>query len=340
LPRSGIELLANAQYVGANNQQNLGPNVNVSFGISHRLGPGQITLFENNAFNTYAGIFATDANALPLALSGGGFYETAATPLTPRTIFASYAVALGGPAPGPSFRQFQHGSRVAVAPTPVPSPSANPRTFQRRFTSNPPPPGTDPLSMATTRDTCDATAQTTAKPLYDGLHAYVAAYEQGQRTPNVPDLTIVAHKTAQGATVPYYLEVRPHLPRAPGEPRGVPDGERRGGFGEPGGMGRGGAPPGEPPIEGGPVTAESAPETRSPQEDTARRNFQNSPEFKAFRGFVGCAYVTLLTEADARAKGIDAQGGRPALLYVPSTGLAFVQARQLPQGGGSLKTAP
>ncbi|MGB8203099.1 MAG: TonB-dependent receptor, partial [Candidatus Baltobacteraceae bacterium] len=126
LPRSGVELLANAQYVGANNQQNLGPYVSVSFGISHRLGPGQITLFENNAFNADEGVFATDAYARPLPLSGGGLYQTAATPLTPRTIFASYAVALGGPAPGPSFRQFQHGSRVAQAPAPTPAPEPSP----------------------------------------------------------------------------------------------------------------------------------------------------------------------------------------------------------------------
>ena len=66
IPRPGIELLANVQYVGANNQQNLGPYTSVSFGASHRLGPGQVTFFENNAFNAYAGVFATDGDARPL----------------------------------------------------------------------------------------------------------------------------------------------------------------------------------------------------------------------------------------------------------------------------------
>jgi hypothetical protein len=89
------------------------------------------------------------------------------------------------------------------------------------------------------------------------------------------------------------------------------------------------------------VTAESAPQApRSPQQDAARRSFQNSPEVKAFRGFVGCAYVTLLSQAEAGAKGIEMEGGRPALLYVPGTGLAYVQARELPPGGGSLKSKP
>ncbi len=325
LPRSGVEVLANAQYVGSNNQQNLGPYLSVSFGISHRFGPGQLTLFANNVFNAYAGVFATDAGAQPLALSDGSLYDTAATPLTPRTIFASYTVALGGPAPSPSFRQFQHGSRVAQVPAPTPSPSAGPRRFGR-FTSNPPPPGTDPLALATARETCGADARSEAKPVYDGLRAYVTAYEKGEPTADVPDLTIVAHKTAAGAAVPYFLELRPHLPRPPG------GGQE---FGAGGGR-RGGAPP----IEGGEVTAESAPPPQQPPPDAARRTFQNSPEFKAYRSFVGCAYVTLLSEADAAAKGIALQGGRPGLLYVPGIGLAFVSERELPQGGGSLKGTP
>jgi hypothetical protein len=345
LPRSGIELLANAQYVGAGNQQNLGPYVNVSFGISHRFGPGQVTLFENNAFGAYSGVFATDAYARPLPLSSGGYYETAATPLTPRTIFASYAVALGGPAPGPSFRQFQRGgtARLAQAPAPEPSASANPRRFPR-FTSNPPPPGTDPLALATARETCDAAAQTLATPLYDGLRAYVAAYERGAKPADVASLTIVPHKTAAGSAVPYFLEVRPHFNRPPGA--GGATGQPRrggggpGGFGPPDGPGGGGPPGGGPPGPpgNGEITAQSAPEgARSPEQDAARRSFESSPALQAYRSFVGCAYVTVLAQNDATAKGIVLDGGRPGLLYVPGIGLTFVQARELPQGGGSLK---
>jgi hypothetical protein len=344
LPRSGIELLANAQYVGANNQQNLGSYVNFSFGISHRFGPGQLTVFENNAFNAYAGVFATDSGARPLALSNGA-------PLTPRTIFASYAVALGGPAPGPAFRQFARGSRVAqTTPTPAPSPSGNPRRGQR-FTSNPPPPGTDPLALATARDTCNADAQTAAKPIYDALHAYVAAYEKGAKPADVPNLDVVPQKMAAGAAVTYVLELRPHFARARngaanGSGGSVGAGGRRSGGGFPGGGGPGGGAPGgggpggsgPPPVEGGEVTAESAPaESRSPQADEARRNQQNSPAAQAYRSFIGCAYVTVLSNADATAKGIVVPNGRPGLLYVPGVGLVFVQARELPQGGGSLK---
>jgi hypothetical protein len=331
LPRSGLELLASVQYVGANNQQNLGPYADFSFGASHRLGAGELTLFINNTFNAYAGEFATDAFARPLPLSDGNLYYAAATPLTPRTIFLSYAVAVGGPAPGPSFRQFARAARVA-APQPTPTPSANPRGF-RRFTSNPPPPGVDPLSLATARPTCDADARTAAKPTYDAFRAYVAAFESGSTTlPDVPQVTVVPHKASADSTVTYYLELRPNLPRPPGANQngngpGLPRGGR-GGFGPPG-------------AGGEEIIGQSQPQSQlSPQAEAARRAFANSPAVKAYRAFVGCAYVTILSAADAKAKEIATGGGRPGLLYIPKIGIVFVQPFELPQGGGSLRREP
>jgi hypothetical protein len=343
LPRSGLELLANAQYTGTNNQQNLGPYVNVSFGVSHRFGPGQLTLFENNAFNTYGGDFATDAAAQPLPLSNGGSLLSPALPLTPRTIFLSYSMAVGGPAPGPAFRQFARGSQLVAQATPEPAPSGAPRR-QQRFTSNPPPPGVDPLSPATARESCDAGAQTAAKPMYDALRAYVAAYAAGGKPVDVPNIAIVARKIATDPTIPYYLELRPNLPRPAGAQAGQGFGGQ--GFGR-GQRGDGGGPPGGPGVPGGPgpggppggdVVAQSGP-ADSEQQQAARRAFLNSPAIKGFRSFIGCAYVTILSADDARAKGIAQQGGRPALLYVPTIGLVFVQAPELPQGGGSLRRA-
>ncbi len=366
LPRAGLELLANAQYVGANNQQNLGSYVNLSLGASHKLGPGQLTLFENNVFNTYGGDFATNANAQPLPLSNGALYLAAAQPLTPRTIYLSYSAAIGGPAPGPPFRQFTRARVAQAAPTPAPSaePGAGggPRGPQR-FTSNPPPPGVDPLSLATARTTCDAGAQSAAKPLYDGLRAYVAAYEAGGKPADVAGVTIVPHKTPAGSSVAYFLELRPNFPRPPGQAgqaaqpgqtQGGSGSRARGGFGgfggfggppegPPGAGGPGGPPPGAgapgegPPAGGDVVAGSSSSRQLTPEQQAARRNFLNSPEVKAFRGFVGCAYVTLIPAADAKAKGIVLESGRPGLIYLPGTGLAFVQELQLPQGGGSLK---
>ncbi|MGP6157830.1 MAG: hypothetical protein ACLPYS_10050, partial [Vulcanimicrobiaceae bacterium] len=337
LPRSGLELLANVQYVGANNQQNLGPYANFSFGASHRLGPGQVTLFMNNAFNAYAGDFATDSFARPLALSDGAAYLTAATPLTPRTIFLSYAVVIGGPAPGPSFRQFARAARVAAAPEPTPTASANPRGGFQRFTSNPPPPGVDPLSLDTARTSCDADAQAAAKPLYDALRAYVVAYESGSTTLRaIPQATVVAHKSNVNHTVPYYLEFRPNLPRPPGAGQnGNGQGFSRGGRG---GFGPGGGFGG---ANGDEVVGQTqGRDELSPEAQAARRAYVNSPAVKAYRAFIGCAYVTILSAADAKAKGIAAEGGRPGLFYVPKIGLVFVQPFELPQGGGSLRSRP
>ncbi len=339
LPRSGLELLANAQYTGANNQQNLGPYINVSFGVSHKFGPGQMTLFENNVFNTYGGEFATDEFAQPLPLSNGAELTTTALPLTPRTIFLSYAMAVGGPAPGPAFRQFARGSQLTAQASPSPEPSGAPRRAQR-FTSNPPPPGVDPLSPATSRDTCTADAQAAAKPMYDALKAYVTAYGSGAKPAAVPNLTIAPHKATADPAIPYYLDLRPDLPRPPGAPGGFGGGGfgRRGdGPGGPDGAPGGPGGPGGPP--GGDVVAQSAPPQDSAEAQAARRSFLNSPGVKAFRSFIGCAYVTILSSDDAKAKGVVLEGGRPGLIYVPTVGLTFVQPYQLPQGGGSLRGA-
>lgn len=353
IPRPGIELLANAQYVGGNNQQNLGSYVNVSFGASHKFGPGQVTLFENNAFNAYAGIFAGNSDAQPLALSNGARLPAAATPLLPRTVFLSYGVAVGGPAPGPAFRQFQHARIAQFQPTPEPSQSSAPRR-SRRFTSYPPPAGTDPLALAASRDSCDAAAQGVAKPLFDALHAYVAAYEKGDTTPAVPGIKLTLHKTAAGSAVPYFIEVassarRPATAGGFGM-RGFGGGGRRSIGGGVGNGGQpGGAPPGEgaassggfagTPTAGGDVTAASTTfNAPTPDQIAARRKFENSPEVKAYRAFTGCAYITVLTQADAAAKGIVIEGRRMGLIYVPGIGLTFVQEKQLPQGGGSVKS--
>jgi hypothetical protein len=351
LPRSGIEMLANAQFTGANNNQNLGPYVNVSFGVSHKFGPGQITLFENNAFGTYAGDFASDTFAAPRVLSNGLPFMTAATPLTPRTIFLSYSAAIGGPAPGPAFNSLGRGARVAAAPQPTPS--GRPR--QQRLTSYPPPAGVDPLSLARDRPGCTADLQTAGQPVLAALQAYVTAYESGATPPPIPNVNVTAHKAAD-ATLGYFLELRANLPRPPGA-QGNGDGQgarvpraRGAGGGGAGGLGGGGGFPG---MEGAPTGGEPGAQpggappaggngqgAQSADNAAARSAFQayaNLPEVRAYRGFTGCTYVTLLLASDAKVKGIVTENGRPGIFYVPKIGLVFVQALQLPQGGGSLK---
>jgi hypothetical protein len=193
----------------------------------------------------------------------------------------------------------------------------------------------------------------------EALRAYVTAYEAGATPAPISNVTITPHKNAAGSTTAYFLELRANLPRPPGAqggnnnadgaraPRarsGAPGGGTPGG-GAPGGGGPPGMPGGIPGAEGAPggeVVAQPNPQGgQGAQVDPAvRRAFQAYaalPEVRAYRGFTGCSYVTLMSASDAKAKGIVPENGRPGMYYVPGTGLVFVQALQLPQGGGSLK---
>jgi hypothetical protein len=335
LPSSGVELLANAQYTGSNNQQNIGPYIVVNAGISHKFGPGQLTLFENNMFNTYGGSFASDAFAQPLPLSNGSLLQTAGTPLTPRAFFLSYSTVIGGPAPGPAFASVAtRGSARSIAQALPAQPAASPAPGQPRgglrLQPFPPPPGADPLSLATSRPSCDASAQADAKEPIGKLRDYVLAYEAHQKLPEMKLVTITAHTTTVPGTA-YYLEIRPNITRpvgtagtAPGGPGGAPPGAPPGEGGGPGGPGGG------PPGFGGPPPSGGA--------SGGANRFANSPEFRAFRGFISCAYISVWTATEAKAKGIQVQAGRPGLYYVPGTGFVAVRPPELPQGGGSLKS--
>jgi hypothetical protein len=318
---SQTEFLANAQYTGPGNFQHLGAYVTASAGISHQFGPGRATLFETNIFGTYTALFATDANAQPEPLSGGGQLQTAAFPLSPRTLTLSYNFVLGGPPPPASF------ARVQPAP---PTPAPQRRGF--RLALVPPPPGVDPLSLATSRASCTADEQTNAKPLFEQLRAYVTAYEAKATLPPVDSLDVIAHPLT-GQPIPYYLELRPKLPAGMGAPGGG-QGPRT--FGGASGEGAGGGP-GGPPPEGAPPPGEGPP----PGVGGAVPNGQQrtaSPVLRAFRGLLACAYATALSREDARAKGIEPpSNGRPGFYYVPSLGLVVVRPPQLPVGGGSVK---
>jgi hypothetical protein len=213
----------------------------------------------------------------------------------------------------------------------------------------PPPPGTDPLSLATTRSECDATAQTAAKPVFDALRAYVAAYEAKTKLPDVTNFTIAAHLATADPSVPYYLELRPRRPQGAANAnqagsdngaRGGRFGGERGGFGGGGGGGPEGPPPGEGGPGGGPPGGGAPPGAASgggAPTDAQRAAFRNSPQAVAYRAFTSCAYISVFTASEAKAKGVVPQGGRPGLFYVPKTGLTFVRPPELPQGGGSLK---
>jgi hypothetical protein len=347
-PPSKFELLANAQYVGVNNQNHLAPYVNVSFGLSHPAGIGELTLFETNAFNEQTGVFSTVNGAIPEPLAGGGQLIVPANPLPPRTIQLSYSFNTGA-RPGAGFaRRYGGGARTPSATaSPAPGASSAPRGGlgfgQLHFIA--PPPGTDPLAVATSRSECTADLQPLATVALAQLGAAAKAYAAGQPLPPVTGIAVSAVGSPSGV---WYLDLGPDLPpgllRRPAAggqvgaagPPGGPPGSGPGGLGGPGGP-EGGQGPGFTPQ------VRVAPEAPRPA-------FSPSPELiaalKPFRAFTACSYGTVWTTAEAKAKGFDVPppgapgtGGRRGgfLHYAPAPGVFIVRPPELGTGGGSVK---
>lgn len=361
-PPSRLEFLVNAQYVGTNNSQDIAPYVEFSAGIAHPLGIGMLTLFETNVFNTETALFGTTAGAVPEPLAGGSFLQTVARPLAPRTIQLSYAIntgarpgagfargAVGGGAGGRSPGERLANRNVALAGA-SPAPNGPGPVFgfgQLHFVA--PPPGTDPLSVATTRSECTADLQPIAQKVLAQLGVFAQAYAAGVKPlPTVDGINVTPHGEPPG---PWYLGLGPEIPRgAFRRPNGPPGGGGGRFGGGPGGPG--GPPPAfQSQVEVGPNTGPSQP----------RPQFTPSPELIAalqpFRALVSCSYGSVLTPDDAHARGFDVPtpGTRPSpapsrspgapppgprgggfIDYAPSPGIFVVRPPELGPGGGSV----
>jgi hypothetical protein len=360
-PPSGLEFIANAQYVGVNNSQHLAPYVNVSFGVTHPLGLGMLTLFETNAFNTETALFSTLSGAQPQPLAGGGALLVAANPLPPRTIQVSYSINTGarpgaGYARVPGLRgaaSLRATTTAAASASPAPGGPRGVFGFgQLKFVA--PPDGGDPLALATVRPECTADLQPLATVALAQLGAAGVAYAAGRPLPAVTGISVTPHGDPAGA---WYFGLGPDIPRDL-FPRPPGAGARPAGPVPPGGPG--GPPEGGPGSFGGPppvfrsqvsVTPNSAP----------RPAFTPSPALLAalqpFRALVSCAYASVLSPADAKARGFDIAppgqppaspapgaspaprgpgGGRGFIQYAPQPGIFVVRVPDLGTGGGSV----
>jgi hypothetical protein len=365
-PPSGLEFLANAQYVGVNNSQHIAPYVNVSFGITHPFGIGMLTLFETNAFNTETGLFSTLNGAIPEPLNGGGVLLVPGNPLPPRTIQVSYTFNTGarkgagyakGVRGGGSLRQ-----TAQAASSPAPN-AGGPRGLlgfgELHFVA--PPDAASVLSLATSRAECTAELQPIASTALAQIAAAASAYAAGSTTlPAVTGVEVTPHGDAKGA---WYFALGPNIPRdlfprpqnngagagsAPRAPR-------------PPGGGEGG--PGGPPVFQPQISV-------APNSATPRPAFTPSAALIAailpFRALASCAYATVLTPDEAKTRGFEiaapgvrgprpsptpsaspAPGASPAprgnprgagfINYAPSPGFFVVRAPDLGTGGGSVK---
>ena len=364
LPHSGLEFLTNAQYVGPNNGQRLAPYVLVNAGVSRTVGPGRLTVFASNIFNTEAGAFSTLQYAQPIPLSGGGSLLQAANPNTPRQYTVSYSFNTGS-RPGAGFSRGASGRGGAAAT--AATPRANFGFGQLKFIA--PPAGVDPLSVATARPECTADLKPTAETDLASLKGAFAAYASTGTLPEVPNLTLTPAGDPKGV---WWVGVGPKIDPAifAALGRNAGGGPRQGGFG--GGNSEGGAPITGPTVIVGPGSTGPARADATPPPELIKA-------LLPLRALAACAYATVLTPAEAKAKGLDVQpgarvvaggpgaspspspaaavagatpaprpsgspvpggrrgGGGGAVYYTPSLGFFVVRAPDLGSGGGSVK---
>ncbi len=212
-PWSGVEFLANARYVGANNSQHLAPFTLVNAGISHSLGMGRITVFASNLFNTESGNFSTLQYAQPIPLSGGGTLLQAANPNAPRQYTVTYSFNTGARAGA----GFSRGSANAGARGSQTVGAAGTQNAQQRglgfgrLTFIPPPPGVDPLSVAASRTECTADLKPEAQKVLAAIGAAATAYAAGQPVPAVEGITVTPHGDPKGT---WYLGLGANIPQS------------------------------------------------------------------------------------------------------------------------------
>ncbi|MBV9438437.1 MAG: hypothetical protein JOZ24_00445, partial [Candidatus Eremiobacteraeota bacterium] len=355
---SGIEFLANAHYVGANNNQFIAPYTLVNAGVSHNLGIGRLTLFASNLFNTEAGNFSTLQYAEPIPLSGGGTLVQAARPNAPRAYTVTYSLNTGA-RPGAGFSR---GSRTASSGTGNAAATRQQGGFfgfgQFKFVA--PPAGTDPLTIATVRPECTGDLQPQAQTALVALKAAADAYASGAPLPEVPGVTVTPHGDPKGT---WYFGLGPSIPESALPQR--PPGDNPRGAGGQGGFGPrvGGEPTGPGGFQQRVVVAPNP-------SASARPEFSPSPALLAalqpFRALASCSYGTVFTPEEAKARGYDVPvpgtrpvaaasptpapsaspgpgnrarrfGGGNFLDYAPGIGIFVVRPPELGTGGGSVK---
>jgi hypothetical protein len=131
LGRGGVRALANLNYVGVNNPNNLPAYATFDVGLDSRFQHGDhLTLSVLNAFGSHGGTFATNAGAVPLNTLTGPF-QTVAQPLQPRTVSLSLRIPFG----------------IGAGLDDVPDYDAGPGVFGYRLYPYPNGPAPDPFAI-------------------------------------------------------------------------------------------------------------------------------------------------------------------------------------------------
>jgi len=203
---SAIEWLADAQYVAANNPNNLPAYTTYDAGASLQTAHGSLTGAVSNITNTYAGVFTSPANSVPYTTLGGIKVPTLARPLTPRSYSLTYTVRFGAGA-----SQLSNGT---LASRQGASAGGGRGGFGGAALPLPTSPPVAPFDVTQDPSRCAAADAATASQLSTALKSFVAAIEAAKTpsgypatmTPPVPDdATITYH----GMGTTYALAIVP-----------------------------------------------------------------------------------------------------------------------------------
>jgi hypothetical protein len=200
-PRSAVEWLADANYTGSNNQQNLPAYTTVDAGVSTQLQRGALTFAVSNVFNAYGGIFATPDNAVPYTAANGTLIPTIARPNTPRQISITYSARFGQGVQqvaqsAPSIASGEEGGPGGPG-----GPGGRRGGFREFGSPLPSAPPSDPFALNAT-PMCTADAQKNAQTVLDGLKAYAkqidtaktaAGYPDTMPSPDIPGISVTYH---------------------------------------------------------------------------------------------------------------------------------------------------
>ncbi|HEY8320333.1 MAG TPA: TonB-dependent receptor [Candidatus Baltobacteraceae bacterium] len=194
---SALEWIADAQYTGSNNGNDLPAYTTFDAGVQATLKRGTLTFAMSNITNAYAGIFASPLNAVPQQTAGGFLVPTLASPLAPRSVSFTYnfktgaAPSASGAPPdlsngGDGGRGGRGGGRGGFGRFGQPLPATAPA---------------DPFAVAASQ-ACTSDGQAQAKAVLDPIKAYVAQIEAAKTpagypatvpAPAIPNVTVTYH---------------------------------------------------------------------------------------------------------------------------------------------------
>ncbi len=191
-PRSAVEWLADAQYVGKNNPNNLPAYTQFDAAVSTQFQHGTLTFAANNLSNIFAGTFASSENSVPYVTQNGTLIPTIARPLAPRNYTVTYTVRFGQGGEGLPTGGLRGG---AAGPR-----GGGPRGgFFRRMQGLPSTPPANPLDL---QASCTSDEQAQAQKLSTELKAYVAQIEAAKTAAGYP--ATMPPPEIDGATVTYH----------------------------------------------------------------------------------------------------------------------------------------